>query len=93
MLVADIIEIASQESGIAVASIKSNSRHKSVIRPRHAAMYIARNLLGMPYQQLGRIFNRDHSSVIFAVKEADKRIWRDEKFKDLVFRIYREIET
>lgn len=49
---------------ITKAQIVSNSRQKKIAVPRHVAIYLTRELLDTPYDKLGSIYNRDHSTII-----------------------------
>ena len=47
----------------------SQNRDKRTARARHVAMYLCRKLPGPPsYPEIGRVFGRDHTSVITAVR-------------------------
>ena len=42
--------------------------------PRQIAMYFCRKKLNLPYQQIGIIFERDHSTVMTSVKLIQKNL-------------------
>jgi chromosomal replication initiator protein len=46
-------------------------------------MYFCRELLKMPYMQIGRLFGRDHSTVMSSVKQIEKclKVPEDETHK------------
>ncbi|MEM7174701.1 MAG: DnaA/Hda family protein [Chlamydiota bacterium] len=48
--------------------ILGRSQNKECVLPRQIAMYLCREKLHLPYTKIGRIFSRDHSTVISSVK-------------------------
>lgn len=53
--------------GISVEDLRSYRRMHGIARARHIAMFLSRELTQRSYPDLGRRFNRDHSTVITAV--------------------------
>jgi chromosomal replication initiator protein len=51
-----------------VDDLLSKSRKRTVTFPRHIAMYLARKLTGEGLNDIGRTFNRDHSTVVHAIR-------------------------
>ncbi|MBP5755931.1 MAG: chromosomal replication initiator protein DnaA, partial [Clostridia bacterium] len=51
---------------------------------RHIAIYIIREILSLSQPAIGKIFNRDHSTIISAYKGVEARLKNDSDFnKDL----------
>jgi chromosomal replication initiator protein len=54
-------------------------------QPRQIAMFLCRNILQTSFQGIGRIFNRDHSTVMSSVKQVKNAIEsKDQKFAEPV---------
>lgn len=70
--IAAIIEAAGREFGISVRQILSERRQRDVVEARHVAMWLARELTWRSYPAVGRIFRRDHTSVIHAISRVDE---------------------
>jgi len=53
------------------------SRRQPLAHARQVAMYLCRELTDMSYPQIGRLFDRHHTTVIHAVQErlADSTDW------------------
>ena len=52
--------------------LTSKDRHKSVAFARHVAMYLCKQRLKCSFPELGRAFgNRDHTTVMSAVRKVD----------------------
>lgn len=69
-------------------SLVTKKRSNDVAYPRHIAMYLAREVLGESYPHIGEVFNRDHSTVMSAVKKVRANLSGDkelaEKLQELV---------
>lgn len=48
--------------------IVGRSQQKESLIPRQVAMYLCRDILDLTYSQIGRIFSRDHTTVIASIK-------------------------
>jgi chromosomal replication initiator protein len=56
---------------ISTAAMLSANRAHHIARPRHVAMWIARREHHATLHQIGRMFNRNHSSVTYAMRRID----------------------
>tara|TARA_R110000868_G_scaffold55424_2_gene172249 strand:+ start:120 stop:1682 length:1563 start_codon:yes stop_codon:yes gene_type:complete len=57
---------------VSFADLKSKSRAKETAHARHVAMYLARKLMKVTQEEIGKFFGgRDHSSVIHAVSKIE----------------------
>ncbi|MDO4765513.1 MAG: chromosomal replication initiator protein DnaA [Eubacteriales bacterium] len=59
-----ILNIVSEHFSINSAEILSKKRSKEIVEPRHIIMYLCRKLTDASYPDLGKFFNRDHSTII-----------------------------
>lgn len=48
--------------------LESPQRRRSVARPRQIAYYLARQITPLSLPQIGRRFNRDHSTILHGVR-------------------------
>jgi chromosomal replication initiator protein len=55
--------------GISTAQIKRRTRRPSIAVPRQIAMYLLRDVMGLSYHSIGRIFSLDHSTVVHACQK------------------------
>lgn len=51
-------------------------RMPRVVAVRHTALWLAREMTGCSYPELGRIVGQDHSTVIAAVRKVQRKIER-----------------
>ncbi len=55
-------------------SLVSKRRSNDVASPRHIAMYLCREILDEPFTKIGSCFNRDHSTVMVAVRKVQQSL-------------------
>ncbi len=71
--------LAIQEASCSVIGVNrdhmlSSSRTARVVRARQLAMYLSRELTGLSLAQIAREFNRDHSTVLHAIRAVSARL-------------------
>lgn len=65
--------------------LKSKKRNRSILLPRHIAMYLCRRLTKISLPDIGRDFGgKDHTTVIHACSKIEKEIKRDENLKKII---------
>jgi chromosomal replication initiator protein len=71
--------------GCKIADLESESRAREVVRPRQTAMYLARHMTQRSYPDIARRFKRrDHTTVIHALKQVEKRRDADPEFAQML---------
>jgi chromosomal replication initiation ATPase DnaA len=71
-LVRDIAIQVAKKSGVPVPSIYGKSMAKPTVAARHLVMYLA-HMAGLSYPTIGRAMNRDHTTVMDAVRREKER--------------------
>ncbi len=69
---ADIIRFVAHHYGVRVSDLKGRSNRRSIALPRQVSMYLIRNVLEMSFPEIGKIFGKHHSTVIYAVETIHK---------------------
>ena len=64
-----ILKSLSIHFGIRSEDILGKSQVKECALPRQIAMYVCREKLQLPYQKIGKLFGRDHSTVMSSIKQ------------------------
>ena len=64
-----IIADVAREHDVTREEILSRSNPMRIVTARHDAMHRVRQELGWSYERIGRLFNRDHSTVLAAVRK------------------------
>ena len=63
--------------GINADELKGKSRHKQIVEPRQLAMYLLREDAHLSTPEIGRLLNRDHTTVLHGLKQVVNDIARD----------------
>ncbi len=72
-----ISELVSGQFNVSVKELQSKSRKKAITTPRQIAMYLARKYTEESLVDIGKAFNRDHSTVLHSIKVVSKKLVRD----------------
>jgi chromosomal replication initiator protein len=90
--VEDILRIVSRHYAVSKADILSDRRHRSVVRPRQIGMYLAKQLTSRSLPEIGRRFgNRDHTTVLHAIRKIDKEIGDNPHLKEEIEELKRQL--
>ena len=75
----DIRDLVAKVYGIDAALLTGKSRRKDITRPRNLAMFLCRKHTEASYAAIGRLFNRDHATVMYGVDKIDRDLGLDSK--------------
>ena len=64
----EIVEAACVAFGIGRNEVMSDRRDRAATRARQAAMFLAKEMTPLSLPQIGRLLNRDHTTVIHAAR-------------------------
>lgn len=73
----DIQKKVAEYFNISVKEMQSSRRARNVARPRQIAMYLAKQLTSRSLPEIGRKFDRDHTTVMHAVRKVEELILED----------------
>jgi chromosomal replication initiator protein len=76
----NIQDAVCREFGIGRVDLVSDCRFVNLVKARHVAMLLARELTDQTLPQIGRAFNRNHSSVSYGIDRARRRIAAGERY-------------
>ena len=77
---------------ISLQDMLSPRRSRSLARPRQIAMYLAKKYTTKSLPDIGRKFsNRDHTTVIHAVRKIDQLIQKDENIKNNINELKKQL--
>jgi len=80
-----IIDLVTDYFGVTEADLVSKRRHRSVTQPRQLCMFLARHNTHFSLQEIGHQFgDRDHTTVMHAVRTIEDRCGLDAEFKQTV---------
>lgn len=77
-----IIQEVARTYGITEEDIRSNKRDSTTSKARQAAMYIVREVTGLPMKAIGDEFGgRDHSTVLYTLTKIEKEMEKNPSLK------------
>lgn len=77
-----ILHHVAEHYGIKIIDLLGKAQSRDCSLPRQLAVYLCRQLLKMPYKQIGDLFSRDHSTIITSVKLVKKHL--DTENRDVI---------
>lgn len=78
---------------ISVKEMQSSRRARTVARPRQIAMYLAKQLTSRSLPEIGRKFDRDHTTVMHAVRKVEELIVEDASLAESIDALKRTLEA
>lgn len=89
--IADIQRAVAAEFVVPVEVLLSQSRKRAIARPRQIAMYLADKLTNSSLPRIGKAFDRDHSTVVHAIKATKNLLATSDKLPERVRRVERNL--
>lgn len=74
-------------------NLRSRSRKRNIVVARNTAFYLARKYTELTLKDIGRLFNRRHSTVIKGITNIEKEIYRDTPIGRQLNRIVERFEN
>ena len=68
-----LISTVARYYGVPVRDLVSFRRARALIRPRQVAMYLARTLTKHSLPAIGRVFERDHTTILHGCRQIEKQ--------------------
>jgi len=80
----DILRLVCRCFSVTLDHLRSRSRRQDAVMPRNVSMYLCRELTDLSLQAIGKIFNRNHATVLYALTSLEQKLDRDHKLKNQV---------
>lgn len=87
-----IIAGVSNKYGVSADDLKSKKRSQDIAEPRHIAIYIMRRMTEMSLPQIGREFNRDHTTIMSSIAKIDERIKNNSVFEIEINELMKDLQ-
>ena len=81
---AELQQAVASHFGVTLGDLLGPRRPRGLTLARHVAMLIIRDRFRWSYPEIGRAFDRDHSSVLVAVRRLRQRVQTDKDLRDVV---------
>ena len=89
-----ILEYISKYYNLEESVIRGQQRIRDAVQARQIAMYLIRSMTNLSLEDIGRQFdNRDHSTVLYSIKEVEKKMKKDAAFAETVKAIKTNINS
>ena len=89
----EIQKKVAEHFNISVKEMQSSRRARTVARPRQIAMYLAKQLTSRSLPEIGRKFDRDHTTVMHAVRKVEELVLEDKSLAEDVEALRRILEA
>ncbi|MDR0466456.1 MAG: chromosomal replication initiator DnaA [Deltaproteobacteria bacterium] len=71
----DVIRRVAEHFSLSPEDITGNKRTSGLVHARQTAIYLCRQILGVSYPALGKLFGgKDHSTIIYSIKKVEKNL-------------------
>ena len=91
-MVEKILHHVSRKYGVSVDDIKSKKKTDSIANARHISIYIIRRLTDLSLKEIGKVFGRDHSTVIFSINKIELNIKTVNNYESEINLLIKEIK-
>ena len=91
-LIEKILASVSRAYGVPADQMKSKKRTDNVTNARHVAIYLIKQLTELTLKEIGAIFGRDHSTVVFSIDKVEKSIKTVNNYEAEINRLIKEIK-
>lgn len=89
-----IIDEVAHHFGLTSSDIRSSKRNSNISNARQIAVYAVREITDMSMNNIGEEFGgRDHSTIVYALKQIEKNMEKDPKLKATVDDIIKNIRN
>lgn len=81
---ADIRDFMATQFKVSVSDLRSKSRKRIIAFPRQVSMYLARKYTDQALAEIGKAFNRDHSTVLHSIRVINDAMARNNSIRGQV---------
>ncbi len=86
-----ICDLVARYYAFSVADLKGKSRQQPIALARQVAMTLCRGRLSLSLPEIGRFFNRDHSTVLASIRKIEKLRAKDVSFQNTFSQLEKDI--
>ncbi len=89
----EIIDSVCSAFNLSLERLRSRSRKKELVVARNTAFYLARKFTDLTLKEIGKRFNRRHSTVIKGITSIEKEMYRDTPLARQLIRLMERFEN
>lgn len=79
-----ILQAVANYYSIPVEQIVGSRRSKDTVQPRQVAMYLVRELTNYSLPEIGKVFSRDHTTVLHSINKVDEERKNSNDMNDII---------
>ena len=87
MLSNSILHYTSEQFGVPIEEIKGKKRNNGIATARHVAIYLIHEMTDYSLNDIGDIFERDHTTVLNSIQRVKEQREKDESFESAICEI------
>ena len=72
--------------------LTGKKRSKEIANARHVTIYLIRKITEMSFPNIGKIFNRDHATIISSFDKIQKKVHADPVFNIEIMELSRDLQ-
>lgn len=88
-----IVSTVSSHYQVTSADVLGVSRKAEIVLPRQISIYFCKKILGLSLMEIGRYFNRDHSTIMSSIKKIEKISQSDGEMSKTIYNLHNKIKT
>lgn len=82
LTIADIQKEVETFYKVSHADLVGKKRNRNIIYARQIAIYLCRQMLDLPFNDIGKKFNRDHSTVMYSVTNVEEKMKENRELRE-----------
>lgn len=86
-----IFHAVARKYGVTVEDIRGKRRTREIAQARHVCIYIMRTVTDLSLPSIGRVFNRDHSTILSSIETIQQKIREDASLENDIDDLIKEI--
>ena len=91
-LIEKIISEVSRKYGVSEDDIRSKKKSENIANARHICIYIIRRMTDLSLPSIGKIFSRDHSTVLSSINKVDLNIKTKKNYEEEIENLIKDIK-
>lgn len=91
--ISHIKKVVCKHFNISIEEINSKKKSNTIAWPRQVAMYIASELTTLPVTEIGREFNRDHTTILHAKQKVKEEIENNPFFVPVINKLISDVKS
>lgn len=88
-----IIKITAEHFNINTSDLSSSKRSRDIAYPRQIIMYLCRDMIDIPLQQIGKYLGKDHTTVMHGYEKIKKDLETNENLRNTLDVLKKKIST